>query len=174
MGTITAQIMIGQNHPYEGGMVNLSHYLFLSENGVARWTLRESNLLDSSRKFKPISWIPTIEHMLEDGLLMITLFVLREEKLIQMAEQAFGKPLHEVTNFYSEIAKEDLIKLHMENQRLLKKMKLMVNVFQGSTIFRQVSSLHEYQELEIEVCKSIYTRQYSMWNGQYEASGFLE
>ncbi|WP_121661857.1 hypothetical protein [Metabacillus litoralis] len=74
MGTFTAQLLVGQAHPYEGGICGITHTLQLSENGRPAWVLVSTND-EKDTKITKITWIPTLEHMLEDALLMIGLYV---------------------------------------------------------------------------------------------------
>jgi ABC-type transporter Mla maintaining outer membrane lipid asymmetry ATPase subunit MlaF len=48
----------------------------------------------------------------------------------------------------------------------------MLSVFQGSSLFGQLTVLDNYQN-DIEVCKSIYRKELSVWNGQFEVDGEL-
>lgn len=68
---MTAQLLIGSAHPNDGG-IKPKYYLFLSENGVARWTLIEANFSPQSKSSNPIiaQWIPTIDYMLEDAIVI--------------------------------------------------------------------------------------------------------
>jgi len=55
----------------------IPHYLFLSENSRAAWILVPQNVF---RGFQPvrgpkITWIPTVENILEDALLVMALYV---------------------------------------------------------------------------------------------------
>lgn len=36
MATIMAHTLLGQTHPYDGGVTNVTHQLWLTENSVAR------------------------------------------------------------------------------------------------------------------------------------------
>jgi hypothetical protein len=72
MSTMTAQLLIGNAHPNDGG-INPEFYMYLSENGVARWTIIKENIFSESinnEDDRVAQWIPTIEHMLEDALIM--------------------------------------------------------------------------------------------------------
>jgi hypothetical protein len=173
MGTMTAQILIGENHPYEGGIVNLSHTLSLSENGVPRWTIRGNHFRPSKADFKPVGWIPTFESMLEDGLLMISLYALNDPKLISLSEEVFKKPIYDVTSLYEEISPSDLQKLHIANREILSGKKLVINVFNGSSINRHLRQLKYYSHLELEVCRSVFSKHYSLWSKQFVTEGFL-
>lgn len=67
MATLTAQILIGEGHPNHDG-INPSHYLFLSENSRSAWVLLPENIFSQSSKRTPkITWIPTVDNMLEDA-----------------------------------------------------------------------------------------------------------
>ena len=80
MATFTAQILIGAKHPYDSGMMNSSHSLFLSENSRPAWILSTTDIFNENKQTQPrITWIPTLENMLEDALVMIGLYVLEDK-----------------------------------------------------------------------------------------------
>jgi hypothetical protein len=58
MGTFTAQILIGNNHRYGGGIIP-SHAVFLSENSRPAWILKNLDLNEFRTKINP-AW--TYEH----------------------------------------------------------------------------------------------------------------
>jgi len=73
MATMTAQILVGRPHTNHDG-INPTHYLFLSENSRPAWVLVSQNIFPKEqRDHSRITWIPTVENMLEDALLMIAL-----------------------------------------------------------------------------------------------------
>jgi hypothetical protein len=74
MGTYTAQVLIGTPHPNHGG-IHPTHQLMLSENSRPAWILTSWENTEEEKV-----WIPTIESMLEDGLLMIAFYLLKERE----------------------------------------------------------------------------------------------
>lgn len=155
MGTATAQIMIGQSHSYDGGIINMSHMAMLSENGVARWTIRSSGWFDDS-DVEPmaVSWIPMPDTMLEDGILMIGLLVWKVPELVALAERLFKVPLSEVRVINEEvISKDDLLRLHAKSRSLTLNRKLALTIMYGSTLNSQYDVLGHYH-IETEVCRS--------------------
>jgi len=72
MASLIAQILIGCPHPNHD-RINTTHYLFLSENDRPGWVLVDQNISQEDRSSLPkITWIPTVENMLEDALLMVS------------------------------------------------------------------------------------------------------
>ncbi len=51
--------------------------------------------------------------------------------------------------------------------------KIIVSVFEGASITNQLSILKDFQN-DIEVCKSIYTKEFSLWTMEFESNGDLE
>lgn len=160
---MTAQILIGQSHPYEGGLVRVEHTLSLYENGVARWTLCR----DGSTK-RQISWIPYPDTILEDGLLLLGLWVWKDERLMSAAREFFKKPLSEVEVLNDKVISEaDRLELHRQCRDVLTNQKLVITVLQGSSIERQLSVLGEYR-FEIEVCQPTFRRTWNVWTQSME------
>lgn len=172
MATMTAFIKIGGNHPNDQGLVNLTHTMYLSENGVARWTLRKENLYQEEKgETKAISWIPTPENMLQDALLMIGLFVYRDDELIKKAEEVFQKPISQFDVIDSSLGL-NLEKLYDKVKVLGKGSKLVINVLDGSSITKQLEVLKDYQ-MELEVTKTIFNKYYDHWSNQVREEGEL-
>ncbi|OMD93531.1 hypothetical protein [Paenibacillus odorifer] len=171
MATFTAQILIGLNHTYDGGLINLHHSLYLSENSVARWILCSTDPYMKSPLTAPIGWIPYEETMLEDGILLIGLHVLQDKTLIRMAEEYFLQPYKEVTFLHEgTISREHLHELHKYSRHLFTEEKLILTVFENSTLFKQLKVLQNYS-LQVEVCTPIFSRRLDPWTRQILTTG---
>lgn len=174
MGTFTSKILVGQKHSYDGGIINISHTLYLSENSRSAWILTPAAEFNENKQSQQrIVWIPTIENMLEDALVMIGLYVLKDEKLVSLAEQYFQYPNKNVIELYDDIKPEELEELYKQARAIESSHKIILSVFQGSSILKHLPALKNYQN-DIEVCKSIFTKEFSVWNRRFEESGELE
>ncbi|MFC1895623.1 hypothetical protein ACFL0Q_03030 [Thermodesulfobacteriota bacterium] len=89
MGTLTAQILVGYPHPNHDG-INPTHFLFLSENDRPAWVMVNENVSEEGGSgVGRITWIPTIDDMLEDAMLMIALHICKDREIMELAE-VFG------------------------------------------------------------------------------------
>jgi len=93
LATFTAQILIGTEHPYHGG-INPTHFLFLSENDRPAWILTNENITGENPDVEKIVWNPTTENMFEDALFMINLYIEKDKTLI-----AYLKENHKKINY---------------------------------------------------------------------------
>ncbi len=93
MATFTAHILVGHSHPNHGG-ISPSHALFLSENSRPTWILIPLGLpgSESTTGHNSITWVPTVEHMLEDALLMIAVHVLQERSIVERFQGGSASP----------------------------------------------------------------------------------
>lgn len=174
MGTFTSQILFGQKHPYESGIINISHHLYLSENSRPAWILTEADQFGEKEERQPnVTWIPTLENMLEDALVMIGLYILKNEELIYLANQFFKDPKSHFIELYDDIEPKQLENLYSIARKIQSGHKIMVSVFQGSSVFHHLPVLKQYQH-DIEVCVSVYQKEFSVWNKRYEESGELK
>ena len=172
MSVITAQILIGESHPNHGGIYP-THVLYLSEQGEPSWILTEHRVLVADpRKQNPIIWIPTMENMLEDALLMISHHVLKKPEIAK----AFGentcirdKPFIRLPE---EVDREQLTRLHAINQGLDMRCKLMINLFEGSSVRRHLLVLEKYG-MELEVTTPIYSRAHARSRKEMVVRGSL-
>lgn len=176
MGTFTAQIIVGQSHSYDGGILNISHMLFLSENGAPGWVLSPINIFDygsDRHNEREKVWIPSAEeNILEDGLLMYSLYVLKDEELTEMAERYLKSEDNNRTELYRDISRDDLKKMHERSRNIKSNDKLVINVFEGSYISSQLELLEKFQ-MEVEVTKTTYIRAHNIWNREVETKGSL-
>jgi hypothetical protein len=172
MGSFTAQILVGRPHPNHDG-INPTHYLFLSENSRPSWVLVTGNILSSkSRERLRITWIPTLENMLEDALLMIAIHILKNENIIKLAESFNSKSCSNRFELYSDLTKEQRDALYVECKLIEHFPKIMISVFKGSHVKFNLPILEEY-DMEVEVCSHTYTRLYSRWTDKTSITGKL-
>lgn len=167
MGTFTAQLLVGRAHPYEGGIYGLTHTLYLSENGRPAWILQ--SLGDSK---EPITWIPTVDHMLEDALLMIGLYVFKDEELRNMQERYFTNKNTTYTELYKDVDSKQLEAMRERCRELTCEQKIMISVFEGSSIQSQLPIIKNY-DVDFEVCQSVYQKAYNVWNKRREERGAI-
>lgn len=168
MGSFTAQILVGQAHPYQGGIIP-SHLLFLSENSRPAWVL---TMLDSASNEEKITWIPTVENMLQDALLMISVYVLKNQK-IRSAPEIKKILKKDFIELYDDIGEKSLQELYNKCLNIDFHCKLVVVTFEGSTIRGQLKVLQDY-EMDLEVCTPVYSRFYSEWKNSIQIEGSLQ
>jgi len=151
MATLTAQILVGKSHPYDGGIIP-SHRLYLFENSRPAWMLLPENIWKLSKpKLGKITWIPTVKNMLEDAMLMIALYVIRDEEIVTLAKDYVHSTKQDWVELYQDIDSEHLEKLYEKCRSLSFNKKIIVSVFGGSTVRNQLSILEKYS-VEKEIC----------------------
>ncbi len=172
MATLTAQILVGYPHPYHDG-INPTHYLFLSENSKPAWILVRQNIFQERKDdIGKITWIPTIENMLEDALLMIAIHICKDNEVIDLARNFCNKIELHYLELYSNFKEFQLKKLYEKCRRIKNYPKIIISIFRGSTIERQISVLENY-EMDVEVCRPVYSRLYSPWTEGWKIEGSL-
>lgn len=174
MGTLTAQMLIGTGHPNHDG-IGPSHYAFLSENSRPAWMLVPQNVFHSGRRggWKKITWIPTVENMLEDGLLLTAIHVLRDENVVALAKKSFKKADLNRVELYEDIESEELLKLYDQCRLIKIPFKIVLTVLEGSTIMRQIGILEKYS-MDVEICVPKYYRAYTHWGDETIIKGSLD
>jgi hypothetical protein len=174
MATFTCQILIGQKHSYDSGIINISHTLYLSENSRPAWILSPANIFERQQQSQQkITWIPTLENMLEEALVMIGLYVLKEKELSNLANQFLRNQKEDFIELYQDIHSNDLEQLYKQARKIESSHKIILSVFQGSSILKQLPILKHYHN-DIEVCKSSFTKDYSLWSQKFEEFGDLD
>ena len=165
MATVTASILVGTPHPNHGGICP-THQLLLSENDRPAWSL----YMIPGAKPEAI-WITTVENTLEDGILMAGLLVLKDHTLAAAAAALRGNS-KERAEVYDDISECDRCRLYELCRTLGPETKLVVTVLEGSTLAGQLAVLERYS-VGVEVCQSIYRREYSAWSRSVEERGAL-
>ncbi|EHP85982.1 hypothetical protein [Methanotorris formicicus] len=161
MGSANAFIMVGGPDFLHNGIYP-THCLILHENDKPWWVLTPIFRLPNECKLKNceiITWIPTVEGMLEDALLMIGIYVVKDEELVTLANKFFKNKEKNKIWLYDDIEKENLKKLREVSKKVLSKynLKIVVAITLDSTILRQIDILKDYN-IECEVCTTRLAR----------------
>lgn len=147
MSSVTAQILVGVAHQNHGGIIPF-HQMFLRENSRPSWTL---TCLDESAGEPPVTWIPSIEHMLEDGLLMIGLYLVKDESLRAVAGNVLERDTSEILDI-NDLDEEKRSELYTACCQITG-CKIVLTVLEGSAIRNQCGILKDYG-IEVELCVS--------------------
>lgn len=175
MGTFTAQILVGNPHPYHDGIIPI-HYLFLSENSRPAWVLVPQNFFiqgkDQSIKNK-IVWIPTVENMLEDAFLMIAIHLQKNHEIIELAKSFYNNVALDSVELYRHFSECQRTQLYEKCREISVFPKVIISIFRDSTIQRQLPIIAHYK-MEVEVCCPIYSRLFSVWSQETRIEGSLD
>jgi hypothetical protein len=148
MGSYSAQIMVGNKGLYDDGIVP-THQLFLWENDRPAWNLLEICLEDQPPGIK-IMWLPAPEEMLECALLMISLFILKDEDMEKQARSVINKELTDFVELQNDIDAEAKVALFEMNREKIRHydIKIVINILSESALIKQ---LHTSQNYGIDV-----------------------
>ncbi len=146
MATITAQILVGEAHTWHGGIMNTS-VVYLYENSRPAWVYRPDD-----KKVKNIYWVPTVENMLEDGLLLVAVHIWKNEDIIRALKASTGNDSLQQLELYN-LSKQDRDILYKKCKELENDGKFIISVFKESTLNGQTGVLKEYK-VEHEICLS--------------------
>jgi len=168
MGTFSAQFLIGNSHPYSGGIIP-NYRIYLSENSRPALVLKKENE-DLSLK----TWVPTLESTLEDALLMISAYVLQDEEILAGFEGLLEKK--DYIELYEDLKVVKINNLYNINKKVIKKydnLKVIISIFEDSLIRSQIPVLKDYQ-VELEVCVPVYSALFSPMEKEMKFRGSLE
>ena len=165
MASFTAHIISGNGGGYDNEGIIPIDTLYLSENSRPAWVLKKGA--------NKITWIPTVDNMLEDGLLMLALHAIKHPEIVALADQYFNNPKPTWAELYQDITEEHLQALYQKNRSIKWCCKLIITVFDKSHIRSQIPVLEQYNNENIEVCTPIFTRNYSRWSGKVITKGSL-
>ena len=173
MATLTAQILVGTSHQNHGG-IEPTHFLFLSENSAPAWVLVPENVFNpENTNINKITWLPTVENMLEDALLMIAINVLKDKEISELAKEHFKRDIHGSLALYQDIDPSALKTLYQKCRKLKNRYEIVLTVLEGSSIRGQLKVLNSYG-IDMEVCTPRYFRNYSAWTDEVITMGSLD
>lgn len=158
MPGLTAQILI--THPQTENLEFILH-----EHHRPAWILRNGE--------QRIVWIPTLEHMLEDGLLMIAIYVFKYPEIVQLAQEYFHNEQENRAELYQDITSDHLQILYQKNRSRRWECGLIISVFEQAHIFSELPILEAYS-MDLEVRAPIFIRHRSDWNGKSHIKGTLK
>lgn len=118
-------------------------------------------------------WIPTIEHALEDGLLMVALHVLKDGEITNLAEKYFGNKGVDRAELYKDVSEAQLAELHGKTRAVQGDCKVVITTFRDSVLEQQLTVLKHYK-MDLEACVPVYSRAYSGWRGGMNIEGSLD
>lgn len=169
MATVTAHFLIGVNDPHHGGIVPHAQ-LFLFENDKPVYVL---DWLTTDDKAKSFSWVPTVEHMLDDAMLMIAVHFLRAFPFKDIARKGYrprkGKPF-EIYEDMDAKTHEDLL---VATRLLPEFPKLVITVLAGSYLREHVAGIKNYS-MDVELCFAGYKRNLSEWTQGTHIEDFID
>ncbi|ASJ07386.1 DNA-3-methyladenine glycosylase I [Thermococcus pacificus] len=149
---VTAFIVVGNRPGFTPGIPNPGYLLLLYENDRPAWELIP--LYPELRKDLGNSkiLIPSIENMLEDALLMIGIYVVKDEELIEKARRIFRDSLERRIEIYA-FDRREVEDLRSIARRKLQRYDIGLIIAPGedSTILGQLEVLREYGDLWYQV-----------------------
>lgn len=173
MATMTAQMLIGQGQQHGGGF-EPTHYAFLSENGRAAWILKPENQAETGQAgpAKKIVWIPADDNILNDGLLMVAVHVVKDKGVIAGARGSFRNPDLADYQLLPQVHPTARENLYNMCKRLDYRFKIVLTVLSGSSLMSELSVLEDYA-LDVDVCVTRYSRRYSHMTNETIIRGSL-
>ena len=161
MSTTTAIILIGQAHQNHSG-INPTHLIRLTEND------RPALILQSiESKEKPIIIVPTVENMVDDIYLMISVFILKGlnpgKELISKERQSIHDILREQERFELYEKTKTLIQIA--------KIKVVFNLLDGSHLLNQIDKIKQYPN-DYEITVPFIKNEFNAWSSKLEFKEF--
>lgn len=164
MGTVTAQILIGESHPNDGGIIP-EWALQVSENSRPHFLLHNNAGMmcnpTSIRNFRRYGWVPNPDHCLEDMLSMIALHVIKHPPLVNEISTQYPAMLRSNVEAY-EAPGQILELLYNGIKEIQDWPKIVISIFHGCFLEMSASKLEAYP-MDYEICKTIKMRQSSPW-----------
>lgn len=167
---ITANILIGHATNQDG--VYASHNMYLIEDIKPVWFLQETGIETTDMNGMCVTWIPRKESILEDGLLMIALYVVKSRDIMEYANRYIHSASGDKADLNEDIKLDNLEELRNKCRALNMGKKLVITVMEDSAISNQLHLLENYR-FQVEVCTPQYTRRPAEQGPEYQIAGSL-
>ena len=153
MSTTTATILVGRAHQNHSGIIP-THLIQLTENSRPSLLLQP---IEGPSDVKVV--IPTLENIVDDIYLMVTVFILNKIK-----------PAKDIDNWerlsmYDLFDENERSSLYEESRRIIKdtSIKIIFNIFEGSHLLNYVDIIKEYPN-NLEITLSTLKKELSAWS----------
>lgn len=143
MSTVTAHILAGREHLYHGG-INPTHHIALYENSRPVLMV-DAFMPEEGKETKLPRWIPSLDNMVDDIMLMAAVFIFKDQRTIEMLEEA----VPETTDWREWMELYDIdetvrLKLYAHVKSLSFNCKMVFTVMEDSHLVRQMGKVKEY------------------------------
>lgn len=161
MATTTAIILIGQADPNHSGIYP-THLIYLTEND------RPALILESIEgNKKPIIVVPTVENMVDDIYLMISVFILKNLNLEKKIQTKDRKSIYEILNEQERFVLYEKAKTSIQTSEI----KVVFNILDGSHLLSQIDKIKQYPN-DFEVTVPYIKKEFNAWSGKVEYKEF--
>ncbi|MBK9150611.1 MAG: hypothetical protein IPM26_06240 [Saprospiraceae bacterium] len=161
MATTTAIILTGTAHRNHSG-ISPAHLIQLTENS------RPALILQSmDGKDKPITIIPTIENMLDDVFLMISVLIL---KSVDPGKELYTQDRKSLYEILSDIERFELYE-KAKGSLQTADIKVVFNLLEGCHLLHQIDKIDNYP-CDFEVTVPKIKREFNAWSGKIEFKEF--
>ena len=156
-------------------------FLRLSENSRPGWVFRPEDYfrvqgtLDPAPRIRQFVLIPTLEHTLDDGILLMSLVLFYDQPWGEAACRMRDELLETGRLEMYTVEEPQRIEAREEvRERSAMLPEMVLSVFQrDSLIHDQIGMLRHYQH-EMSICMPVFTRSRSQWSRDPHEEGTLE
>jgi len=150
VGIITAFFLIGYRNRLSGeqGGIFPTHWLFLTENNRPALVLVPAGIFDDSggnKKDEKIVWIPSLENIIEDALLMIAIYDLQDEQVSTMARKHIRFIEDKRVEVCQDISVENREKLYHACRLINDWRDIILAIQKGSLLLKHLNKLEDYR-----------------------------
>lgn len=170
MATCTAQLIFGRKDRDHGGIYPFFK-ISLYENNRSSLVLSREPINDESGE-RIGYWIPTPDNTLKDCMLMAAAYILKDESVNMLLDEARKKMNLKQGEMLELHNIENLDKIYETSKAAFKasKLKVVVLMLHNSSMETCVRDILNY-DVDLEVCRSVYLREYSEWTQKIEIIG---
>lgn len=169
MSAITAQILVGHPHPNDGG-INPAFALYLHEGDKCAWSIHRLDLGDSKCE-KLACWFCDPSQIMADALLLAAFYAGEKGAFWDKLLNAFPSAKTSCAGSF-ELSLLDRLEL-LDMVKGIKMPKLVVSVFEGSSLNKAQTGLLRDFQFDCEICEPVSYRLGSVWNTETRSGGEL-
>ena len=171
MATVTSIITAGDSHPNDGGILPIAT-MHLWESRQIAWRCEHRHDGEDDEE-RTATWaVAGIDTVLEDGLLTLAAVSIRDERVVELLDQAAGDAWRAEHVTIGEVIGEPSQELRAAVRDAVGRATLVVTVVGDSVISDQLRVL-ESLESNLEVCLPTYWHRSNQWQPEPEIGGSL-
>lgn len=170
MSACTSYAMIG-HASREGEGLRVGHTVRLIEGSRPAWKIE---LPVGDAKPRELMWIPSLEHTIDDLVIMMGLHIVETPALIELAKTVTEVDLMADTVEVYSIPADVRRSLYSTAREVDGNFKLGLTVFNGSMLEQgqRLEAVGNYA-FDVEICRSMFQRIRTAWNPEGSTHGTL-
>jgi len=183
MSTCLAEVLFGHIDRDDGG-IQFNNRISIYENSVTRLVFEKRASIDGALGSIEAIWIPNPEYLIESCLLMAAVYGIKSPVVEELANKYLPQKEKNLDINLCKVSDINLLEMFEASKKVFCptewtyasshgcRWKFLFALFHNSSLEMQIQNVLKY-DMDIEVTKSIFSRNYSEWTKSISTWGEL-